>query len=558
AQDVLADREMPFFDNSAMDGFAVRSQDLADQQTMPICGTVAAGHASGTLTPGCAMQIFTGAPIPEGADAVIKIEDTRVAGREITFCGSCPRPGQNIRRRGSDQDRGTCLLRKGQRIAAHHVGLLAAQGLRDIRVVRRPRIAVASTGHELGDAADASARIYDANRPMLLALVTAMGGEVIDMGVIPDDAAPNLYASARYMLKKLGMSEGGERIQTLRKSLRRIGGIRYENDCFYDPVRKTHRKVDFSLLSSNLPFREDSICGWTINWDQTFFDMVKPAGGFLAFDLETLRELSPAAGRLFLLLQKYFYPGKRKRLYETPYLDVERLAIHNLGCDVGQPPAEYNRRVKRLIAELTGFGIVSSATATERYQKGVFRVRFKRGSYFDRKPTATPLKIEDQAVFETLSRLELSEKCARWVIRDFKTELINKWADVTFAAEEQGRIRESKQQFFVHHIKEGKAGNITPPDWYVACEKEKMLEQEEESHKLLEQLGISLPSAQGFETFLQRDGRREYLGLVSELLQDFRLSATDDEQASKLARQSAKVQMRRRYSAWAKKRKANS
>lgn len=367
------------------------------------------------------------------------------------------------------------------------------------------------------------------------------------------EAEPNLYASARYMLKKLGMSEGGERVKALREALYRIGGIRYQNDNFYDPVRKIHRWVDFSLLSSNLPYRDESICGWSINWDQTFFDMVKPVGGFLAFDLTTLRELSPAAGRLFLLLQKYFYAGKRKRLYETPFLDVERLAIHNLGCDAGQTPAEYNRRLKRFISELAELGIVARDTTTERVRKGVFRVQFKRGEYFDKSPTKKPLKIEEQAVFETLSRLGLDENCAHWVLREFSTELINKWADVTFAADEQGRIRESKQKFFVHHIKEGKAGNLTPPDWYLAREKEQLLKQTEKSQQLLDKLGIPISSAQGFDGFLQRDGRREYMELVRELFRDYRASGAGEGEANKLARDAAKAQMKRKHSRRAKR-----
>lgn len=361
------------------------------------------------------------------------------------------------------------------------------------------------------------------------------------------EGEPNLYASARYMLKRLGMSEGGERVGALREALYRIGGIRYQNDNFYDPVRKTHRQVDFSLLSCNLPCREDSICGWNIYWDQAFFEMVKPAGGFLAFDLATLRELSPAAGRLFLLLQKYFYAGKRKRLYETPYLDVARLAIHNLGCDAGQPPAEYNRKVKRFIAELAKYDIVSLDSNTERVEKGVFRVRFQRGKYFDNAPTKKPLDVREQAVFETLSRLGLDENCARWVLREFSTELINKWADVTFAADEQGRIRESKQKFFIHHVREGKAGKLTPPDWYLAREKEQLLKQAKKSQQVLEKLGVPIPSADGFEGFLQQDGRKEYTQLVAELFREFQAAGTDDLEARKLAKDAATKQMKRKF-----------
>ncbi|WP_371225084.1 gephyrin-like molybdotransferase Glp [Roseovarius sp. 2305UL8-3] len=197
AKDRLATCEMPFFDNSAMDGFAVRCQDFTDKPALPICGTVAAGQAPGPLAPGTAMRIFTGAPVPAGADAVIKVEDCVETDEGVTFRCAPPRQGQNIRTRGSDQQQGACLLRKGQRIAARHLGLLAAQGIQDIGVACRPRVAVASTGHELGPMADGAARIHDANRPMLMALVAAMGAEVIDLGVIPDEAGATAKALAR-------------------------------------------------------------------------------------------------------------------------------------------------------------------------------------------------------------------------------------------------------------------------------------------------------------------------------------------------------------------------
>ena len=101
------------------------------------------------------------------------------------------------------------------------------------------------------------------------------------------DSEPMLYASARYMLRQLGIGEGGKNIRSLRASLERLGGVVYKNDSFYDPMRRTHRRVSLDFLSYNLPIREDSIQGWNIYWDQAFFELCKNAGGFLAFDLET-------------------------------------------------------------------------------------------------------------------------------------------------------------------------------------------------------------------------------------------------------------------------------
>ncbi|MCW9043436.1 MAG: molybdopterin molybdotransferase MoeA [Pseudopelagicola sp.] len=193
ATDVIAPSAMPFFDNSAMDGFALRLSDLKGRCCLPVAGTVAAGDAPCDLPEGAAMRIYTGAPLPKGADAVAMIEACIDKTRKVHF-SSPPKPGANIRRAGSDQDAGQVLLEAGNRVGAHHIGLLAANGMDAIEAVRRPRIAVFSTGDELGQGPRAPGQIHDANRPMLLALAQQAGAEVTDLGILPDD--PHITAAA--------------------------------------------------------------------------------------------------------------------------------------------------------------------------------------------------------------------------------------------------------------------------------------------------------------------------------------------------------------------------
>ena len=133
ARAVAAPEAMPFFDNSAMDGFALRLADLAGTDTLPVAGTIAAGAAPSTLPQGQAMRIYTGAPLPDGADAVAMVENcTEIEGR-VRF-DHTPKPGANIRRAGSDQPAGASLLAAGQRLGARHVGLLAANGITTVAV----------------------------------------------------------------------------------------------------------------------------------------------------------------------------------------------------------------------------------------------------------------------------------------------------------------------------------------------------------------------------------------------------------------------------------------
>jgi len=191
ARDISAPAAMPYFDNSAMDGFALRCVDLESSDCLAVAGTVAAGDAPQVLPAGQALRIYTGAPLPRGADAVVMSETCSEHDAHVHLRRR-PTPGDNIRRAGSDQEAGQLLIRRGTRLAAHHVGLLAANGIASVDVVRLPRVGIASTGDELCSELSGfrtPGRIPDANRPMLLALAESAGAEVTDLGILPDDEA---------------------------------------------------------------------------------------------------------------------------------------------------------------------------------------------------------------------------------------------------------------------------------------------------------------------------------------------------------------------------------
>jgi len=193
SESVDAREAVPGFDNSAMDGYAVRSSDTTDGAVrLSVPEAVLAGDvASAALAPGEAMRIMTGAPLPVGADAVCMIEEATVDadGAHVVV----PRPmgrGENVRRAGDDVVVGDRLVDAGVVIGAGLVGVLAGQGLALVSVYARPRVGVLSTGHEL--ATDAGAlrpgQIRDSNRPMLLALLRRSGFEPVDLGTVEDDA----------------------------------------------------------------------------------------------------------------------------------------------------------------------------------------------------------------------------------------------------------------------------------------------------------------------------------------------------------------------------------
>ena len=202
AQDVVSPLQVPPADNSSMDGYAVRAADVtAAGVELPVTQRIAAGQPGTALPPGSAARIFTGAPMPAGADAVVMQEDTEtLEGGARVRIQVVPAPGQWVRRAGEDVMRGATVLHKGERLAPAGMGLAAGIGLNQLLVASRPRVALFSTGDELvmpGDVAPQDMKpgaIYNSNRFFLRALLTRLGCEVSDLGIVPDNRAATLAA----------------------------------------------------------------------------------------------------------------------------------------------------------------------------------------------------------------------------------------------------------------------------------------------------------------------------------------------------------------------------
>ncbi|HEX9682211.1 MAG TPA: gephyrin-like molybdotransferase Glp [Acidimicrobiales bacterium] len=204
ATDVTATHPVPPFDNTAMDGYAVRAADTAAAPVeLEVAGTAAAGPASGLeVGPGRAVRIMTGAPLPTGADAVVIVEWTKPvhrasgdtagdAGGERVLVERSVAVGDHIRRTGEDVTTGDVVAHSGDRLTPARIGGLANVGAATVNVHPRPRVGVVSTGDELVPVEFAEelgpGLIRDSNRPMLLALVVAAGFDAVDLGHRPDD-----------------------------------------------------------------------------------------------------------------------------------------------------------------------------------------------------------------------------------------------------------------------------------------------------------------------------------------------------------------------------------
>lgn len=192
ARDVVSPTDVPPFDNSAMDGYAIRLADVPSvPMTLPVSEDVAAGHVSQHSVPaGAVVKIMTGAPIPDGMDTVVRVEDT-VPGEDTVEILVRPEIGTAVRLAAGDVQRGALVFETGELLTPRHIGVLSAVGVAKVTVYRRVSVAVLSTGDEVRSPDVVELRpgeIRDANRPMLIGLLRESGVDVVDFGIVGDDA----------------------------------------------------------------------------------------------------------------------------------------------------------------------------------------------------------------------------------------------------------------------------------------------------------------------------------------------------------------------------------
>ena len=232
AEDVASSVVVPPADNTSMDGYAVRCADIASSgMVLRVSQRIAAGQVGSTLEPGTAARIFTGALIPAGADAVVMQERCVNVSSDQIRIDEIPTPGQWIRRRGEDIENGRTVLERGQRLTPQALGLAASVGRATLRVVRRPRVSLFSTGDELvmpGQPLREGA-IYNSNRFTLKGLLQALGCEVRDLGIVPDrlqatcEALSQAAQDSDLILTSGGVSVGEE--DHLRPAVERLGHL---------------------------------------------------------------------------------------------------------------------------------------------------------------------------------------------------------------------------------------------------------------------------------------------------------------------------------------------
>lgn len=277
AQDIISPINVPSHTNSAMDGYALSGSDLPTQNecTLQVIGTAFAGKPyAGQVSAGQCVRIMTGAMMPAGTDTVIMQEEATREGEMIRI-GNQHRQGQNVRQAGEDIAVGTSVLKRGRRITAADLGLLASLGIGEIRVCRRLRVAFFSTGDELRSIGEplADGEIYDSNRYTLHGMLTRQGVDIIDMGVIPDlpeeirQAFLSAAENADVVITSGGVSVG--EADFIKQTLEELGEVG-----FWKIRMKPGRPLAFGKLGNAHFF---GLPGNPVAVMVTFYQFVQPA-----------------------------------------------------------------------------------------------------------------------------------------------------------------------------------------------------------------------------------------------------------------------------------------
>ena len=329
AVDVVSRINVPSHTNSAMDGYAVAGASLsADGDTQyEVIGTSAAGRPfDGKPGPGQCVRIMTGAPMPAQTDTVVMQENVTRDG-DTAIVGVGQKPGQHVRQAGEDIAAGSAALRAGTFLMPAHIGILASIGISEVAVLRRPRVAFFSTGDELRNVGEplGEGQIYDSNRYTIYGMLTRLGVDVVDMGVIRDDRDEVECAFARAaeeadaIVTSGGVSVGDA--DYVAETLERAGTIG-----FWKVAMKPGRPLAFGRIGDalffGLPGNPNSVMA-------TFYQLVQPALQALAGWPDPAPPITMPAISASALRKK---PGRREFQRGVLSRDADgRLLVHKTG-----------------------------------------------------------------------------------------------------------------------------------------------------------------------------------------------------------------------------------
>ena len=321
---------------------------------------------------------------------------------------------------------------------------------------------------------DAQRRRQTANVRIFAPLGLTSGDEVYLWGLLAltlsqPESDGTLIATPHWCLRQMGLIDaetrrGGRQYRQFAAALERLSVVNYLSNACYDPVRAEYRRVSFRFLSYSLPVNTNSSRTWTIVWDRIFYSMIREAGGSMRFDLDMYRSLDPAARRLFLLILKVGYRGRRLPVFELPYL-----AVDVLGLSPTLSVRDMKVKVSRTLQRLESVGVISGP-AIVRKATGHYQVSMEPGEYLSEgRNRVTSMVIEDSPLIDGLLAVGFDHASAAKVVNRYPHTLVAQWTDITQAALERfgpQHFRKSPMAFLVDSLSKASQGLRTPPDWW--------------------------------------------------------------------------------------------
>jgi hypothetical protein len=345
----------------------------------------------------------------------------------------------------------------------------------------------------------------------------------------------NFYATRNFILRQLGSVVGGENYTLFEASLRRLAGVRYSNDRFFDPVRGEHRQVAFGFLSFSIPTDHNSQRAWHIGIDPIFYSLVEPIQAHFWFDLETYRSLDAASRRLFLLLKKIFH-----RSSQSPRWELRHLASDILGYSALEPKF-LKRKVKVCADRLWAIGAVDATNGMFDRQGKTTYVQFHRGPYFDEEVrTPRVLLLKELPIFDQWVAIGVDEEGMQYLKRNFPMDLLQQWADITLAARERHGTKffdRSMAAYYIDNVKAAKKDGRSPPDWWHEFKKQELYAVKSVESESTDRL--AQPGRREYLKWLKTDGRRMHEETLARLLEEVALHGRVSRVEAAAARQKA-------------------
>jgi len=371
------------------------------------------------------------------------------------------------------------------------------------------------------------------------------------------DGAAEFFATPHYCLRQLGVvtpeSDQQKRYVTFRQAIRRLSGVVYQNDRFYDPIRGEHRDVSFGLLKYSLPLDPQSSRAWRFVWDPQFFEFCSVMRGGFQFDLDLYRELDRASRRLLLFLKKIFWRR------DSVTLDVVHLATNVLGFARSVSTADLKIKLKRCASKLLDHRLIrlpdnhgTVNTLIFKRHKGKYDITFYRGPYFDEPSQySRRVSLKEAPCYDPLHAIGFDDFAIGRILNTYKQRLVQEWADITLAAVDQDNVNKDPKAYFRYYIQKAANREATPPDWWRELRKREEQRRWDEQHATCPAISDALSADKSFDEafadYLDGEARTVFEKLTLELFNEFETERRSGPQAKQLARQFARQHLQNQF-----------